>query len=106
MKNVLFNPRQTYEPLPLYATDAEAAQTHRDDDDAGLGDDLLHQVEEDGVRVVIKGLQLLHPVVQVDVGCHVLVEGAVHRWGSELDHRVIFLVGLLNRRRFRVTDSK
>lgn len=105
MKNVLFNHRPTYEPLPLYATDAEAAQTHRDDNDASLGDDLLHQVK-DGVRVVIKGLHLLHPVVQLDVGSHMLVEGAVHCWGSELDHRVIFLMGLLNGRRFRITDSK
>lgn len=84
----------------------EAAQTHSDDNDAGLGDDFLHQVVEDGVRVVIKRLQLLHPVVQLDVRSYVLVEGAVHCWRSELDHRVIFLMGLLNGRTFRRTDPK
>lgn len=74
---------------------------HRDDDDASLGDDVLGQVVEDGVGAVFEGPQLLHPLVQLDVCSHVLVEGAVHRRGSELDHRVIFLVGLLNGRTFR-----
>lgn len=106
IKNVKINPRQTYEPLLLYIKGTEAAQTHRDDNDAGLGDDFLDQVVEDGVRVVIKGLQLLLPVVQLDVRSHVLVEGAVHCWRSELDHCVIFLMGHLNGRTFRITDPK
>lgn len=79
----------------------EAGRTHRDNDDARLGDDFLGQVVEGGVRDVFKRPQLLHPVVQLDVCSHVLVEGAVYRWGSELDHRVIFLTGRLNGRTFR-----
>lgn len=106
LKNVIFNHRQTYEPLQFYIKETEAAQPHPDNNDASLGDDVLGQVVEDGVRVVIKGLQLLHPVVQLDVRSHVLVEGAVHCWRSELDHRVIFLMGLLNGRRFRITHPK
>lgn len=77
----------------------KAGQTHRDNNDAGLRDDLLHQVIEDGVRVVIEGLQILLPVVQLDVRSHGLVEGAVHCRRFELDHRVVFLMGLLREKR-------
>lgn len=55
-----------------------AAYSHRDDDDAGLSDDFLHQLVEGGVEMVDEGLQLLHPVVQLDVGSRVLAEGAVY----------------------------
>lgn len=74
----------------------QAACTHSDDDDAGLSDDLLGQLVEDGVRVVVEGLQLLHPVVQQDVRFKALVQGAVHRWRPKLDYRVVLLVGVLN----------
>lgn len=90
----------------LGGKEAEGWRTHRDDDDAGLGDDVLGQVVEDGVGAVFEGPQILHPVVQLDVCSHVLVEGAVHRWGSELDHRVIFLMGLLNGRMFRIREPQ
>lgn len=88
----------------LYMKGAEGWRTHRDNNDASLGDDVLGQVVEDGVGAVFEGPQLLHPVVQLDVCSHVLVEGAVHCWGSELDHRVIFLMGLLNGRMFRIRE--
>lgn len=41
----------------------EAGRTHRDNDDARLGDDFLGQAVEGGVRDVFKGPQLPHPVV-------------------------------------------
>lgn len=89
-------------------TGKEAAgwRTHRDNDDASLGDDVLGQVVEDGVGAVFERPQLLHPVVQLDVCSHVLVDGAVDRWGPELDHRVIFLMGLLNERMFRLREPQ
>lgn len=72
------------------------ACTHSDDDDAGLSDDLLVQVVEDGVRVVIEGLQFLYPVVQLDVGPKVLVQGIVYCRRPKLDYCVVFVVGVLN----------
>lgn len=73
------------------------AGTHGDDDDAGLVEDVLGQVVEDGVGVVGEGLQLLAPFVQVDEGSHVLVEGVVHCRGLKLDGRVVFPVGVLSK---------
>lgn len=73
------------------------AGTHGDDDDAGLVDDVLGQVVEDGVGVVGEGLQLLAPVIQVDGGSHMQVEGVVHCWGLKLDGCVVFPVGVLSK---------
>lgn len=73
-----------------------AASAHLDDDDAGLGDDLLGHVLEDGVGVVFEGLELLHPVVQLDEGSEVLALRAAHRRRAKLDDRVVLLVGLLS----------
>ncbi len=73
-----------------------AACTHSDTDDAGLCDDLLGQLVEDGVRVVFKGLKFLYPVVQMDVRFKLLVQGVVYCWRPKLDDRVVLLVGILS----------
>lgn len=45
--------------------------------------------------MVVEGLQFLHPVVQLDVGSEVLVQGVVHRWRLKLDDCVVLLAGVL-----------
>lgn len=82
--------------IPSRIRETWAACTHSDDDDAGLSDDLLGQVVEDGVRVVIEGLQFLHPVVQMEVRSKVLVRGTAYCWRMKLHDCVVFLVGVLN----------
>lgn len=77
MKNPKGSTETKKAPLP--------AETHGDDDDAGLVDDVLGQVVEDGVGVVGEGLQLPGPVVQMDERPHVLVERVVQRRGLKLD---------------------
>lgn len=52
--------------------------------------------------MVVKGLQLLHPVVQMDGRSQVLVQGDVHRRRPKLDDCVVFLVGRLNERKDNV----
>lgn len=80
----------------LEGNPAAAPCTHGDDDDAGLCDDLLGQLVEDGVGVVVKRLQLLLQVVQADVGPEPrALIGAVHRRRRKLDHRVVLTVGPL-----------
>lgn len=46
--------------------------------------------------MVVEGLQLLLPLVQLDVRPEGLVQGAVHCWRPKLDDCVVFLVGGLN----------
>lgn len=45
--------------------------------------------------MVIEGLQLLLPVVQLYEDSVVLVQGPIHRWRAKLDDGVVFLVGVL-----------
>ena len=71
---------------------------HRDDDDAGLGDDVLLELVEGGVRVVGEAPQLLHHVVQVEEGPQRLeVAGAVHHRRVEVQDRVILFQALLDK---------
>lgn len=73
---------------------------HRDNDDAGLRDDVLQELVEGGVRVIVEALQLLHHVVQEEKRLQGLdVAGAVHRRGVELQDRVILAQSLLNKLR-------
>lgn len=52
--------------------------------------------------MVVEGLQLLHPIVQMDGCSQVLVQGDVHRRRPKLDDCVVFLVGRLNERKDKV----
>lgn len=73
---------------------------HRDDDDAGLRDNVLQELVEGGVRVIVEALELLHHVVQVEKCPQGLdVAGAVHRWRVELQDRVVLAQSLLNKLR-------
>lgn len=73
---------------------------HRDDDDAGLGDDVLLQLVEGGVGVVGEAPQLLHHVVQVEEGPQGLqAAGAVDGGGVEAQQRVVLLHPLLDKLR-------
>lgn len=82
----------------LHRTVSVSARPHRDNDDAGLRDDVLQELVEGGVRVVVEALQLLHHVVQVEKRPQGLdVAGAVHHWGVELQDRVVLAQSLLNK---------
>lgn len=82
---------------------------HRDDDDAGLSDDVLGELVEAGVGVVVEVLQLLHHVVQVQERPQGLsVQRGVDRRRVELQDGVVLtqrLLDKLRQRRRRVSPT-
>lgn len=72
--------------------------SHRHNDDTGLCDFVIGQFIEDGVRVVVEVLQLLHDVVQLHHGPQGLsVHGAVDWRRVELQHGVVLAQRLLHK---------
>lgn len=77
-----------------------SACPHRNDDDAGLRDDVLQEIVEGGVGVIVEVLQFLHHFVQQEKRPQSLdVAGAVHRWRVELQDCVVLTQSLLNKLR-------
>lgn len=79
--------------------------THSDDYDACFINDVLRQFVEGGVGMVVEGLQLLYPIVQLDVGFKGLAQGAVYFWRPKLDDCVVLLVGDLGFRGVTVFEK-